>query len=156
MYNKTTLIGRLGNDPEIRFTPNQTQVATMSVATTESWKDKTTGERKERTEWHRVVIFGKLAEIVGDHLKKGALVLFEGPIRTRKWQGQDGVERYSTEIHADEMKMLPSGSAKNGSAPTSATSAGTPAATASPTPSTPPAGMHPTSDDYLDDDDIPF
>jgi len=156
MYNKTTLIGRLGNDPEIRFTPNQTQVATLSVATTESWKDKTTGERKERTEWHRVVMYGNLAEIAGKHLKKGALALFEGPTRTRKWKGQDGVERYSTEIHADEMKMLPSGSAKNGPAPTSATSAGTPAPTANPSLSAPPTGMHPTSDDYFEDDDIPF
>lgn len=106
MHNKATIIGRLGNDPEIRYTANQKAVANISVATTENWKDSQTGERKERTEWHRVVLFGKLAEIARDHLKKGALVLFEGSMRTRKWQDKDGKDHFTTEINAEEMKML--------------------------------------------------
>jgi single-strand DNA-binding protein len=152
MYNKAIIIGRLGNDPDVRFMPNQTQVTTLSVATTESWKDKTSGERKERTEWHRVVMFGKLAEIAGEHLKKGTVALFEGPTRTRKWKGQDGNDRYSTELHASEMKMLPSGSSKNG-ASTSSNTTGTPSP--APSASMPPAGNYPENmDDF--DDDIPF
>ena len=126
MYNKSTIIGRLGTDPEIRFTQDQKAIANLRVATTESWKDRTTGERKEKTEWHRVVLFGKLAEIARDYLKKGALVLFEGPSRTRKWQDKDGKDQYTTELHAEEMKML-SGkadkpSSSNGSSATSTTS----------------------------------
>jgi len=115
MYNKSTIIGRLGTDPEIRFTADQKAIANLRVATTESWKDRQTGERKEKTEWHRVVLFGKLAEIARDHLKKGALVLFEGPSRTRKWQDKEGKDQHTTEIHAEEMKMLGSKSGSSSS-----------------------------------------
>lgn len=106
MFNKAQIIGRLGSDPEVRYTQKQKAVASFNVATTETWKEKGTGARKERTEWHHVVLFGNLAEIARDHLKKGALVFFEGPLRTRKWQDQSGHDRYITEIHADNMKML--------------------------------------------------
>lgn len=105
MYNKATLVGRLGADPEVRYTPEQKAIANLRVATTETWRDKS-GERQERTEWHRVVLFGKLAEIARDHLKKGAQVLLEGPIRTRKWQNSEGKDQYTTEIHADVLRML--------------------------------------------------
>ena len=105
MYNKSVIIGRLGRDPDVRFTGEGKAVANLAVATTETWKDKASGEKQQRTEWHRVVLFGALAEIARDHLKKGALVLLEGPIRTRKWQ-KDGVDQYTTEIHADTIKML--------------------------------------------------
>lgn len=96
--NKVELIGNLGADPEVRYMPSGGAVANLSIATTESWKDKTTGEKKEQTEWHRVVIFGKLAEIAGEYLRKGSKVFIEGSLRTRKWTDQQGVERYTTEI----------------------------------------------------------
>lgn len=120
MYNKSTIIGRLGTDPEIRYSADQKAIANLRVATTETWKDRQSGERKEKTEWHRVVLFGKLAEIARDHLKKGALVLFEGPSRTRKWQDKDGKDQYTTELHAEEMKMLGSKSGSNSSSGSSA------------------------------------
>lgn len=97
--NKVEIIGNLGNDPEIRYMPSGGAVANLSIATTESWKDKTTGEKKEQTEWHRVVIFGKLAEIAGEYLRKGSKVFIEGSLRTRKWQDHAGVDRYTTEIN---------------------------------------------------------
>ena len=97
--NKVEIIGNLGNDPEIRYMPSGGAVANLSIATTESWKDKTTGEKKEQTEWHRVVIFGKLAEIASEYLRKGSKVFIEGSLRTRKWQDQAGVDRYTTEIN---------------------------------------------------------
>ena len=128
MYNKSQLIGRLGRDPDVRFTGEGKAVANLAVATTETWKDKVSGERQQKTEWHRVVLFGKLAEIARDYLKKGALVMLEGPIRTRKWQDQNGHDVFTTEIHADTLKMLggksdnPSGSS-SASAATSAASA---------------------------------
>lgn len=106
--NKVILIGNLGNDPEVRYTPNGTAIANISIATSESWRDKQSGEMQERTEWHRVVFFGKLAEIVGEYLKKGAKVFVEGALRTRKWQDKNGIERYTTEIVASEMNMLDS------------------------------------------------
>lgn len=96
--NKVELIGNLGADPELRYLQNGGAVANMNIATSESWKDKTTGEKKEKTEWHRVVIFGKLAEIAGEYLRKGSKVFIEGSLQTRKWQDQAGVERYTTEI----------------------------------------------------------
>lgn len=104
--NKVILIGNLGKDPESRYMPNGDQVTNITLATTETWKDKNSGEQKEATEWHRVVFFRRLAEIAGQYLKKGSQVYIEGRLRTRKWQGQDGQDRYTTEIHADEMKML--------------------------------------------------
>lgn len=116
MYNKATLVGRLGADPEVRYTPEQKAIANLRVATTETWRDKS-GDRQERTEWHRVVLFGKLAEIARDHLKSGALVLLEGPSRTRKWQNSEGKDQYTTEIHADVLRML--SKSDTGSAPSS-------------------------------------
>jgi len=106
--NKVILIGNLGNDPEVRYTPSGSAVANVSLATSDSWKDKQTGENQERTEWHRVVFFNRLAEIVGEYLKKGSKVFVEGSIRTRKWQDKNGVDRYTTEIVANEMQMLDS------------------------------------------------
>jgi single-strand DNA-binding protein len=104
--NKVILVGNLGADPETRYMPNGDAVVNIRLATTESWKDKATGEKKELTEWHRVVFYRKLAEIAGQYLKKGSQVYLEGRIRTRKWQGQDGQDRYTTEIEANEMQML--------------------------------------------------
>ena len=151
--NKVILVGNLGADPETRYTPNGDQITNIRLATTDSWKDKATGERREATEWHRVVFFGKLAEIAGQYLKKGSQVYIEGRIRTRKWQGQDGQDRYTTEVSADAMQML--GRREGGGTPDYESSRGTsapasrPAAgKASPPPATPGLG------DF--DDDIPF
>ncbi|MEX3956577.1 single-stranded DNA-binding protein [Trinickia sp. EG282A] len=104
--NKVILVGNLGADPEVRYLPSGDAIANIRLATTDRYKDKTTGEMKEATEWHRVAFFGRLAEIVNEYLKKGSSVYIEGRIRTRKWQGQDGQDRYSTEIVADQMQML--------------------------------------------------
>lgn len=104
--NKVIIVGNLGRDPEVRYTPDGASIANVTIATTDTWKDKATGEKKEATEWHRVVFFGKLAEIVGQYLKKGRQVYVEGALRTRKWQDKEGQERYTTEIVANEMKML--------------------------------------------------
>ncbi|MDY6980056.1 MAG: single-stranded DNA-binding protein [Pseudomonadota bacterium] len=106
--NKVILVGNLGRDPEVRYSPNGAAIANLSVATSESWKDKNTGEQVEKTEWHRVVMFRRLAEIAGEYLKKGSKVYIEGKLQTRKWQGQDGQDRYTTEIVANEMQMLDS------------------------------------------------
>lgn len=147
--NKAILIGNLGNDPDMRYTAGGAAVANISVATAESWRDKETGEQQERTEWHRVVFFGRLAEIVGEYLRKGSQVYIEGRIQTRKWQDKDGQDRWSTEIVANEMQMLGSkggGSANYESAPQPQQSAPAPQAAASPAPA--------PADDF--DDDIPF
>lgn len=104
--NKVILIGNLGADPEVRYMPQGGAVANFTVATSESWTDKATNEKKEQTEWHRVVIYNRLAEIAGEYLKKGSKVYIEGKLKTRKWQDQQGVERYTTEIVANEMQML--------------------------------------------------
>ncbi|MDO6718844.1 single-stranded DNA-binding protein [Psychrosphaera sp. 1_MG-2023] len=108
--NKVILIGTLGQDPEVRFMPNGTAVANISLATNESWKDKNTGQMQEKTEWHRVVVFGKLAEVAGEYLRKGSQVYFEGKLQTRKWQDQaTGVDKYTTEVVIDfggQMQML--------------------------------------------------
>jgi len=104
--NKTLLIGHLGKDPESRYMPNGDAVVNITLATTDTWKDKGTGEKKEATEWHRVVFFRKLAEIAGQYLKKGSQVYVEGSLKTRKWQDKDGQDRYTTEIVGDTMKML--------------------------------------------------
>ena len=142
--NKAIIVGTLGQDPEIRYTANGSAVANISVATNESWKDKATGEAQERTEWHRIVMFGKLAEIAQQYLKKGSQAYFEGRIQTRKWQDQSGNDRYSTEIVANEMQML-GGRGGGGGAPTES---GDQSQSKSPTPETAP----------MDDgfDDIPF
>jgi single-strand DNA-binding protein len=104
--NKVILIGHLGQDPEVKYMPSGSAVANVSIATTESWKDKTSGEKQDRTEWHRVVFFARLAEIVGEYLRKGSQVYVEGRLQTRKWQDKSGQDRYSTEIIASEMQML--------------------------------------------------
>ena len=104
--NKVILVGNLGKDPETRYAPSGDAICNVTLATTESWKDKASGEKREATEWHRVIFFGKLAEIAGQYLRKGSQVYVEGSLRTRKWQDKDGQDRYTTEIRADEMKML--------------------------------------------------
>lgn len=141
--NKVILIGNLGADPEVRYMPNGGAVANVSLATSESWKDKNTGEQQDKTEWHRVVFFRRLAEIVGEYLKKGSKVYIEGKLQTRKWQDKEGNDRYTTEIVANEMQMLDSrggGSANFDNDPASKSKS------ASPQPA--------TVSDF--DDDIPF
>ena len=147
--NKVILIGNLGRDPETRYTASGSAVTNITLATSETWRDKQTGEQQERTEWHRVVFFGKLGEIAGEYLRKGSKVYVEGSLRTRKWQGQDGQDRYTTEIVANEMQMLDS---RGGSAPFEggASSGGS----RSPQPAAAPAAAPGAVDDF--DDDIPF
>ena len=143
--NKVILIGNLGADPEVRYMPNGNAVSNVSLATSDSWKDKDTGEARERTEWHKVVFYGKLAEIVGQYLKKGSKVYVEGRLQTRKWQGQDGQDRYTTEVVVDQggtMQML-------GSPQTSPNSRPTP-----PNKNTPAGSATQTEVDF--DDDVPF
>lgn len=123
--NKVILIGNLGQDPEMRSFPNGDAVCNIRVATSETWKDKNTGENQERTEWHTVVAFRRLAEIMGQYLKKGSKVYIEGSLRTRKWQDQQGQDRYTTEIIADEMQMLDSRGAGGGGDYSPAPSRGT-------------------------------
>ena len=104
--NKVIIIGNLGRDPEVRYTPNGSAVCNVSVATTRTWKSKDSGDKNEETEWHRVVFYDRLAEIAGEYLKKGRSIYVEGRLKTRKWQDKDGAEKYTTEIIAEEMKML--------------------------------------------------
>ena len=106
--NKVILVGNIGGDPEVRYMPSGNAVTNVTIATSETWKDKQTGQNQERTEWHRVVFFNRLGEIAGEYLRKGSKVYVEGSLRTRKWQGQDGQDRYTTEIVASEMQMLDS------------------------------------------------
>lgn len=156
MLNKVTLIGNLGADPEVRYMPSGEAVTTIRLATTMRWKDKQTGERKESTEWHRVVFFRRLAEVAGEYLKKGSQVYVEGRLQTRKWQGQDGQDRYTTEIVANEMHMLGSrsGGTANYSDNQGAYSSQNPAPAQSRPQSTPSNSEPPSYDDF--DDDIPF
>ncbi|MFT7301129.1 MAG: single-strand DNA-binding protein [Porticoccus sp.] len=153
--NKVILVGNLGKDPEAKFMPNGNAVTNITVATSESWKDKQTGQQQERTEWHRVVFFNRLAEIASEYLKKGSKVYVEGSLRTRKWQGQDGQDRYTTEIVAREMQMLDSrgGSAEYDNPAHAQQNAPQPQANQQPSGST-----APVSDTGFDsfDDDIPF
>jgi single-strand DNA-binding protein len=147
--NKVILVGNLGNDPEVRATANGSRIANISVATSESWTDKSTGQRQERTEWHRVVFFSRLAEIVEQYLTKGSKVYVEGSLRTRKWQDQNGQDRYTTEIVASEMQMLDSrGGAEAGGGQSFKSTA----------PMDPPAAKQPAAAgaDINFDDDIPF
>ena len=113
--NKVILIGNLGADPEVRYAPSGTAIVTVNVATSSGWKDKQTGEMQDRTEWHRVVFFNRLAEIVGEYLKKGSKIYIEGGLRTRKWTDKNDIERYTTEIVANEMQMLDSRGGNMGS-----------------------------------------
>ncbi|WP_048306650.1 single-stranded DNA-binding protein [Halomonas sp. PR-M31] len=112
--NKVILIGNLGQDPDVRFLPSGNPVANLRIATTDSWTDKQSGQRQERTEWHSVVLFNKLAEIAQQYVKKGSRIYIEGRLQTRKWQGQDGQDRYSTEIVGNDMQMLDSRGAQSG------------------------------------------
>ena len=146
--NKVIIVGNLGQDPETRYMPSGAAVTNFTVATNESWKDKQTGEQKDRTEWHRVAMFNRLAEIAAEYLRKGSQVYIESKLRTRKWQGQDGNDRYTTEIIADEMQMLGSrgdsgggsfGGSRGGNKPSQGSSSAPP---------------QPGPDDF--DDDIPF
>ncbi len=148
--NKVILVGHLGKDPEIRYSPNGGAVANITLATSESWKDKTSGEKQERTEWHRVVFFGRLAEIAGEYLKKGAQIYVEGRLQTRKWQDKEGKDRYSTEIVAGEMQML--GGREGRGMPSEPSDAGEAAAPSAGRQSSQPAKTG--AQDF--DDDIPF
>lgn len=104
--NKVILVGNIGRDPEVRYTPDGAAICNVSIATTSSWKDKTSGERREETEWHRVVFYNRLAEVVGEYMKKGRPMYVEGRLKTRKWQNKEGVDQYTTEVVADQMQML--------------------------------------------------
>lgn len=115
--NKVIIVGNLGRDPETRYMPSGDAMTSITVATTDSWKDKSSGEKKEQTEWHRITFFGKLAEIAGQYLKKGSQVYVEGSLRTRKYTDKDGVEKYATDIKADSMQMLGSRQGMGGGAP---------------------------------------
>ncbi len=163
--NKVIIVGNLGKDPEMRSFPNGDQIANITIATTDRWKDKTSGEMKEATEWHRVNFNGRLAEIVGQYLKKGSQIYVEGSLRTRKWTDKDGVDKYTTEIRADQMQMLGSrqglGGAGAGSddgggyeapahAPAARASSAAPRQAPAASPAKPASGF----DDM--DDDIPF
>ena len=172
--NKVILVGNLGQDPELRYMPNGGAVANITLATSETWRDKQTGENKENTEWHRVVLFGKLAEVAGEYLRKGSQVYIEGQLRTRKWQDQGGQDRYTTEVVVNvggTMQML-GGRGGNAGAQTGQQFSGqqsgqpqqTPAASGNggkggkgsqpqPEPRAPPQGNYPPADF---DDDIPF
>lgn len=152
--NKVILVGNLGNDPEVKYTGGGTAVCSLSVATSENWKDKQTGEQQERTEWHRVKMFGRLAEIAGEYLKKGRQVYIEGSLRTDKYTDKEGVTRYSTDIIANEMQMLggggEGGSRDGGSRPERGASRGPQSAPQRT------AAAAPMADDNFGDDDIPF
>ncbi len=155
--NKVIIVGNLGRDPETRYMPSGDAITNIAVATTDSWKDKATGEKKEQTEWHRISAFGKLAEIMAQYLKKGSQVYIEGSLRTRKYTDKDGIERYATEIRADTMQML--GSRQGMGAPaddgySSAPAARQNTAPAASVPRQAPAKPAPNFSDM--DDDIPF
>jgi single-strand DNA-binding protein len=138
--NKVIVVGNLGQDPETRYMPSGDAVTNLNIATNESWKDKQTGEQKDRTEWHRVAMFGRLAEIAAEYLRKGSQVYIEGKLRTRKWQDKDSNDRYTTEIIANEMQML--GDRASSGAPTTSDS--------------PPTSAPPQSSENDFDDEIPF
>jgi len=142
--NKVIIVGNLGGDPETRYMPSGSAVTNLTVATNESWKDKQTGEQKDRTEWHKVAMFNRLAEIAAEYLRKGSQVYIEGKLRTRKWQDKSGNDRWTTEIIADEMQMLGSRGGGGGSAPMSSGQDSGPSG----------APPQPGPDDF--DDDIPF
>lgn len=163
MLNKVTLIGRLGADPEVRYMPNGGAVTNIRLATTRRWKDRQTGDRRDETEWHRIVFFTRLAEIAGEYLKKGSLVYIEGRIRTQKWQDQSGQDRYTTEIVAEQMQMLDSRSGGTGNFDNEQSNTAYTASQQATSPAQPqqpvnqPASDSPPPASYEDfDDDIPF
>ena len=151
--NKVILVGNLGKDPEVRYAPSGDAFANVTIATTRTWKDKNSGEKKEETEWHRIVFNGRLAEIAGEYLKKGRSIYVEGRLRTRKWQDKDGTDKYTTEIIADQMQMLGSREGMGGGGVDEGGGGGRPASAprAAPAAAKKPAGNF---DDM--DDDIPF
>lgn len=151
--NKVILVGNLGADPETRYTAAGAAITNISIATSESWKDKQTGENQERTEWHRVVFFSRLAEIAGEYLRKGSQVYVEGSLRTRKWQGQDGQDKYTTEIVASEMQMLGSRGGEASQQPASGGFRDNKPARPSPAPAQ--SAPAPSEDNFAEDD-IPF
>lgn len=136
--NKVILVGRLGADPEVRYTPSGVAVANFNMATSEEWKDKNTGEKKEQTEWHRIVAWRRLGEICGEYLKKGRQVYIEGSLQTRSWEDKEGNKRYTTEVIAYKMQMLGSPDDRGGSSPSS------------------PSDFPPEPPEHLPEDDIPF
>ncbi len=155
--NKVILIGNLGNDPEVRYTAGGSAVANVSLATTESWRDKESGEQQEKTEWHRVVFFGRLAEIVAEYLKKGSQIYVEGRLQTRKWQDKEGNDKYSTEIVANEMQMLGGrGGGGGGEGGSSRSSGGGESRSRDRAPSKSADKGASKADDEFVDDDIPF
>lgn len=151
--NKVILIGNLGKDPEVRYMPSGDAVANLTVATSENWTDKASGDKKEATEWHRVAFFGRTAEVAGQYLKKGAKIYVEGSLRTRKWQDKDGQDRYTTEVRGDVMRMLDrkgEGSGSMDQEPPPSEGRRPPPARSAPAPARAASGF----DDM--DDDIPF
>ncbi len=158
--NKVILIGNIGQDPETRYMPSGGAVTNISVATSESWKDKNSGEKQERTEWHRIVFFNRLAEIAGEYLRKGSKVYIEGSLRTNKWQDQSGQDRYTTEIIASEMQMLDGRG--DGDAPSSNYGGGRPSGQSRPAPNRQAQPQSQSNqppipeDDGFGDEDIPF
>ena len=161
--NKVILVGNLGGDPETRYTANGAAITNITVATSESWRDKQTGENQDRTEWHRVVFFNRLAEIAGEYLRKGRQVYIEGSLRTRKWQDQSGQDRWTTEIVANEMQMLGNRGDDVGSRPSSGFRDQQAAPARQQPPQQAPAqqpqqqqASNPPAEDGFTDDDIPF
>ncbi|HYE41277.1 MAG TPA: single-stranded DNA-binding protein [Ramlibacter sp.] len=159
--NKVIIVGNLGKDPETRTFPSGGRVCNVTIATTDRWKDKTSGEMKEVTEWHRVVFNDRLAEIAGEYLRKGSQVYVEGSLRTRKYTDKDGVEKYTTEIRADQMQMLGKREGMGGGSPDdggydSAPRRSAPPAGRAPAPASRPAASKPASGFDDMDDDIPF
>jgi single-strand DNA-binding protein len=156
--NKVILVGNLGRDPETRYMPNGEAVTNVTIATSDSWTDKTSGEKKEATEWHRVTFYRRLAEVAGEYLKKGSQIYVEGKLRTRKWQDKDGQDRYTTEVIADTMQML-GGRAGAGQAPDDGGSSGFSArgeGESRPAPKSSAAAKKPATSFEDMDDDIPF
>lgn len=154
--NKVILVGNLGRDPEMKYTASGAAIANITVATSDSWNDKQTGERVEKTEWHRVVAFQRLAEIMGEYLKKGSQVYIEGKLQTRKWQDQNGQDRYSTEVVASDMQMLGARGGDAGARPQAGSGGGfrnNPQAQQAPAQQAP---AQSGSNNDFDDDDIPF
>ena len=155
--NKVILIGNVGSDPELKYTTSGAGVTNFSVATNETWTDKNTGERQERAEWHRIVAWGKLAEICNQYLRKGSKVYIEGRLQTRSWEGQDGQKRYTTEIVAGEMQMLDSREDAGGGGQQKQPAAAPSGAQQGAQQGAPPAGGAPESPPFNDaDDDLPF
>jgi single-strand DNA-binding protein len=153
--NKVILVGNLGKDPEVRYAPSGDAFANVTIATTRTWKDKNSGEKKEETEWHRIIFNGRLAEIAGEYLKKGRSIYVEGRLRTRKWQDKDGTDKYTTEIVADQMQMLGSREGMGGGMDEGGGGGSARPQASAPRPASAPAKKPAGNFDDMDDD-IPF